>query len=513
MKIKFKTNDTKMKFLYEGPLNNMLESLFSRYESNEAADFYKKMPLMMIEYFSSLGKQYENFMNLVRQNGNNESEACVIPRILPANGHDIFNYVARYAMSDFQIQVVLRFEGKLDESALKKSLRLMLDAEPVFGCRFVESRTPYWRRLSNLDEIEVLSEQVTEKYDESIKDFLSVPLDMDNDLMVKAMLLKGNENDALCLKLNHACCDGAGVREYIEKLSQIYTILISGNGKYKPVPRISGRKDQDKLLNKLGINNLDSVFIPGSDVLSPTWKFPWKQGGDDSTELQEYSLPSGMADRLSKIAKEKGATVNDLILTSLYRAMLKADTPVYGIPLEIPITVDLRRYIPEGKTEAIRNFSGSVNTRLTMVLGESFESTLERVACITKDIKGRQPGLQSAIGLEILEKLDFTETLNYYQVGAKAAEIATHTTRFCGDKCLPTLSNIGFLSKAPIRFGEVQASSASIFPPVVRAPGLLLMTATYEDVLSFTAGYHKAMADGSVVKGLLENMGAELMVL
>ena len=46
--------------------------------------------------------------------------------------------------------------------------------------------------------------------------------------------------------------------------------------------------------------------------------------------------------------------------------------PIYGFPMEIPITVDLRRYLPDNKTEAIRNFSGSVSTRLTMVANESF---------------------------------------------------------------------------------------------------------------------------------------------
>ena len=110
-----------------------------------------------------------------------------------------------------------------------------------------------------------------------------------------------------------------------------------------------------------------------------------------------------------------GATVNDFILTAYYRAMLEMRQPIYGLPMEIPITIDLRRYLPDHKTQAIRNFSGSVSTKLTMELNEPFSETLQRVANMMNEIKKGYPGLQSAIGLERIEKISFRETLAYYQ--------------------------------------------------------------------------------------------------
>jgi NRPS condensation-like uncharacterized protein len=221
-------------------------------------------------------------------------------------------------------------------------------------------------------------------------------------------------------------------------------------------------------------------------------------------------LAGDYLDAMSKYARSKGATINDLILTAFYRAMLGMGQPIYGLPLEIPITVDLRRYLPNHKTHAIRNFSGSVNTRLSMSMNEPFSETLTRVAKMVKDIKKGYPGLQSAIGLERIEKLSFKDTLAYYQVSPESKR-SSYCPLYYGDKCVPTLSNLGYLSKSLIKFGSNTVYDAYILPPVVRAPGVLLMACSYNSVLTLATGYYKHTVSRENVEKLVDKIKDELV--
>ena len=71
---------------------------------------------------------------------------------------------------------------------------------------------------------------------------------MDSDPNVKVKLIRSTQDDTLCIKMNHATCDGAGAKEYVILLSEIYSAIDKENGTFIPNPKIAGRKDQEKLL-------------------------------------------------------------------------------------------------------------------------------------------------------------------------------------------------------------------------------------------------------------------------
>ena len=47
-----------------------------------------------------------------------------IPVKLPASAHDIGNYLARYRLANFQIQAVMKLDGRLDYDKLVRAVRL-----------------------------------------------------------------------------------------------------------------------------------------------------------------------------------------------------------------------------------------------------------------------------------------------------------------------------------------------------------------------------------------------------
>ncbi|WP_010245543.1 condensation domain-containing protein [Acetivibrio cellulolyticus] len=512
MDVKTKIGNNKRKFSYEDfwerfrGSENPFEAMFSKSSLDYYYKFYENMSKSMFGYYKELNKAFVGYWDT------NEHEIGKIPDepdVLPVNGHDIYNYVARHGMGNFHSQAILNLDGRLDFDKLSKAVRLSVDAEPVLGCRFIKGNPPYWKRMENIDDVEFCSFEEVSDVNEAVKRFLDSRLDMDDDPKIKIKLIRSESYDVLGFKANHACCDGSSFKDYIQLLSDIYSEIDRSDGAYIPKPANRGRSDQDLLFNNLGIKVPNDLWIPGSDVFRPTWAFPWKQGTSSNTRVVTCKIPPDQLDRISIYAKSKGATYNDLILTAYYRAMLRMGQPVYGVPMGINVTIDLRRYLPNKKTEAIRNFSGSVNASLSMVKDETFSDTLSRVVYMMNEIKSGCPGLQSAIGLERLEKISFKEVLAYYQASSKTDKDMPNV--FYGNRCIPTLSNLGILSKSLIKFGNIAATDYFIVPPVVSAPGLLLAVNTYNNVMTMAMGFFENTVLSSDVERLLNNIRHELL--
>lgn len=513
MKIEVKFGDTKYRISHKDffkKLNSNGNPFDMIFKSNKYlyAKFFGNMPLNMLGYYKEFSKVFANYLDITK------SEIGTIPEgtdILPVNGHDIYNYVARYGMGNFHSQAIMRLDGRLDFDKLTKAVRLSFDAEPVLGCRFVEGNPPYWKRLENIDEVQFCSLDEVSDVPAAIQGFLESRLDMDNDSMIKVKLIRSEFYDTLGIKVNHACCDGNGIKEYIQLLSDIYFQIDGPDGAYVPKPATRGRIDQDRLFKSLGIKEPEALWIPGSDISIPTWAFPWMQDTSSSSRIVICRIPQDELDKMRSYAKSRGATINDLILTAYYRAMLGMGQPVYGVPMGINVTIDLRRYLPDNKTEAICNFSGSTNTWLTMVENEAFSDTLSRVVYMMNEIKNGYPGLQSAIGLERLEKISFRDTLAYYHATSKVGKKMPHCPAFYGNRCIPALSNLGILSKSLIKFDDVTVSDYYIIPPVVGPPGILLVANTYNGIMTLAAGFIKNTVLQNVVERLLYNIRDELL--
>lgn len=513
MKIKIKFDDTILKNYYDDLLRksisagNPFEMMF-KLNMDLYNNFYADMPQSILGYYKVFSEMFEKYLDVTKPGIGRIPDS---PDVLPASGHDIYNYVARYGSGNFHSQAILKLDGKLDFDNLKRAVRLSLDAEPVLGCRFVEGNPPYWKRMENLDKLNFCSFEEVDDVDAATKAFCESPLDMDKDTKVKVKLFRTKSYDTLGIKANHACCDGTGIKEYTELLSDIYSKISLSDEEFIPIPSKRGRYEQDVLLKILGITDPDALWIPGSDITIPTWAFPWMQGTSNTTHILTCKLLPDQLEGIISYAKNKRVTINDMIITAYCRAMLTAGQPVYGVPMGINITVDLRRYLPDKKTKAIRNFSGSSNIWLSMVENEAFGDTLARVSFMTNEMKKGYPGMQSAIGLERLEKISFRDTLAYYQATSKVGKNMPHCPAFYGNRCVPSLSNLGVLSKELIKFGDVTAFEYFIIPPVVSAPGLLLVANTYNGIMTMGVGFFENTVSHNEVEKLLHNIKDELL--
>lgn len=434
-----------------------------------------------------------------------------VPVIVPTGGYDICNYFAKYNIANSQIQAIMKLDGRLDFDKLVRAVKLSFDAEPVLGCRLVKSNPPYWKRFDDVDNIKFCSIEEADNSDEAVQRFLESPMDMHKDPMTMVRLIRSRECDTLGLKINHVCSDGAGAKEYIQLLSDIYTRIDNEDNDFVPNVSIRSRMDHEKLLSALGEYNRKTEWGPMTQVPLTTWKFPWKNLRTGTTGFAICGFPYGTLDILNKYAKSRGATINDLILTALYRAMFKIAKPPYGVPMDIPITIDLRKYLPDHKAEAIRNFSSGVILRLDRRPNELFEGTLYRVMALTKAMKNSHPSKKNAMGLDIIEKINFYQMCAYFEALSHILELTLQNPFLIFNRCSPTLSNVGIISRSLLKFGKSTVSEAYIIPPVVRAPGILLVASTYNGIMTLAVGFYKPSVRKSDVEGLINKIKDELI--
>ncbi|QNU68767.1 alcohol acetyltransferase [Ruminiclostridium herbifermentans] len=434
-----------------------------------------------------------------------------IPNAIPVNAYDKCNYVAKYDLASSQIQAIMKLDGRLDFNNLVKAVRISVDVEPVFGCHIIESKQLYWKRYEDIDNIEFCTIEETNNTDEAIQSFSESPMDMMKDPMVIVKLIRSDASDILGIKINHVCCDGAGAKEYIRLLSDIYSSIDSGDNSFSSDIRVSSMEDHKRLLDALSKCNPNTNWNPLSQIPLTTWRFPWRNLQTGDLGFSICKLPYGSLDTFNTYAKSKGASINDLILTAVYRAMFEIAKPPYGIPMDVPITIDLRKYLPDNKAEAIRNFSSGVTLKIDRRPNESFESTLSRVMIQTKDIKNRHPSYMTVKCLEIIEKIDFDPISSAFKALSQIINLATKNPYVNFNRCAITLSNVGFISRELLKFGQNTVTDAYILPPTVRAPGILLVASTYNGIISLAVGYYKPSVKKSDMDGLLNKIRDELI--
>ena len=191
--------------------------------------------------------------------------------------------------------------------------------------------------------------------------------------------------------------------------------------------------------------------------------------------------------------------------------MFEISKPPYGSPMDIPVTIDLRKYLPDNKAEAIRNLSGGIVMRLARKAGEPFEDTLSRVLSLTKTMKDGHPSKKNLLWAERIEKMNFYQICAYFKTTSQFIDMLSHNPFYVVDKCSPILSNCGLISESLIKFGDIVVTDAYIAPPIVRAPGILLVASTYNDIITLGAGYYEPSVRKADMQRLLNKIRDELV--
>jgi NRPS condensation-like uncharacterized protein len=395
-----------------------------------------------------------------------------IPNRFKVTTQDAYNYAASKMFADQQLCMVLKLNRPIDEKNLAKAIRLSLDFEPVLGCRFVENEGyPFWERRGDLDKLDNCRVVETSVPENTVEDFVNERIHADADPLVTAKVFREKETDTLCIKMNHSACDAGGFKEYVFLLSDLYSMLVTC-GRTSIQPNL-GSRDQSQIFQR--IKDPNSIAMKGFP--RPTWTLPQKTGNEPLHSFRV--VPKAHFESTKKYAHNKKATVNDVLLTALYRTLFSVNDTEEGKPMMVQVAIDLRRYLPEHKAEAVCNLSGALYIALERKLDEPFEGTLERVCVSMNRLKQDYPGLESAAGLEYLFSRGVVGMEKYMSESAEMGRRYNVT--------FPLLSNFGVLQD--FHFGELKMTGGFISSPIMYQPGFMLGATTFNDEMTLSIGY------------------------
>lgn len=423
-----------------------------------------------------------------------------IPQRFAATGAEAAISITR-AVTHHRLGLRLAFDpGGLDAALLAKAVRLSLDAEPVLGCAFrTDERHAYWERLRDLDERRAFSQRECSDLDAAMIDFQTVEIP-DEGPQVAVVLLKGPDRDELGVKISHVVADGQATKQYTYLLADIYSRL-TVDPSYTPLPNLVTRPTGRQVWEHLSTEQRRNAKQAKSWA-KPTWTIPGNGSSGGDLTYRTAVVDASRFRELRDFGRAHDATINDLLLTAVFRACVARFDPPTGVPLSLMCTADLRRFLPDCEALPISNVSISGSLDIHRVDGESFHQTLvrvrERMAVWAKQCYGAAPFMNA----ERLAGLGYRPT----------QKLLGLTFRLAGGsgKTYPWFTNIGVLDESKLTFGGNRPSVGQVYGPFAMGPAIVPVISTYRDALSICMGFSRDDMDESVIDEALSLIVAEL---
>lgn len=431
-----------------------------------------------------------------------------IPSHFPSVMLDQIVYCMQNKVADLQVRCIISFNGKVDAERLAKAVRLSLDAEPILGCRFVERWwRPYWKRREDINQIKYFGLVKThDPVSETVR-FMSDPIKPLEDPLVQVQIVR-SESDTICIKMNHMVADAAGCKEYMYLLSSIYRKL-TDNPQYVPACNMGYNRGLHQISRGFGfIDKLRIVRCGYRDFkrnfFPPLfWSFPSTLGTFSHNTFVIRQLDAKRFRAIKESGHKYHATMNDIMLAALYRYLFDAIHPDPGVPLRLATTVDLRRYLPNGKSGGIRNLSNFSCINIGSEIGASFEDTLIKVRNEMNTMKANFLGLGDyPFGSLFFKGLPFAWSRKLLD--------RSLTLLYKTGNAPPVLSNAGIIDSEQLVFGDVTVDDACLIGATLFPPALAIGLSSFGESLTLSISFFESAIKKSVVERFFDRIEYEL---
>lgn len=232
------------------------------------------------------------------------------------------------------------------------------------------------------------------------------------------------------------------------------------------------------------------------------WGFP--SGGTDLSR-REFPIRKIAAERVSRLkaySHTQQAALTDVLLTAFFRALTAVLNPPSGMRLPVQSTVDLRRYLPEGRTEALCDLAGVSYPAILHYPKASFAETLRDVGKANAKARAQHPWLGTALFLGVCNLFP-SGLQNYLSRRVIRRELSQ-------GRAHPFFANLGVVDPSIFDFGDAAASDLGLFGPLTYPPNFLITTYTFRETLSITSGYCSSAVDPRLVDRFFDTFMSEL---
>jgi NRPS condensation-like uncharacterized protein len=397
--------------------------------------------------------------------------------------------------NDHQVHCVLRFDYLPDAEILEKAVISSIEAIPVLGTRYIEGRRPRW---TSLDPNDFGRAFLIAQMGIELEEFLGSRVDESLGPQIRVCLLKSSPF-AVAFKMNHMVCDAAGFKEYLYFLCKIYSKLMA-DPEFRPAP-ISGDRSIRGVLKPFSMGaKLRCLFFQSKENnLTGGVRFPLSDSGEARPFILTRKLGRERVADLKDFGRAKGATLNDVVLTAYYRCLFQRLALSPGSEVQIPVMVDMRRYLKEaGDFVSLTNLASTVITQLEYRPEERFEATLVRVKAIMDKKKGSNIGLNGFIKLDLMHRI----------LGDR---IANRVLMSILKNPLICMTNVGILDSAQIAFGDLHPCDAFLCGSIKYKPYFQLAISSYDGELTLSINLLGSASDRNCILSFLDDIDAELL--
>lgn len=403
-----------------------------------------------------------------------------------------------------QIGAGIEFEGHLDAARMTRAIRLLTDAEPVLGCRFVAGAVPpMWERVEDLDARALCEVRESSDFPGDAAAFVAEPFDPVTGPQLRAVVLKGSGRDALVLAVSHLAVDVAALKQGLYVLSGIYHRLEKEPDWRPPVNR--GARNTEPIIHATKIVDRFKALLPADLFPSTDWGVRGVSRHGSPLYVWRNVEPTVFR-KLVQFSRVHDASVNDTLLAAYYRSLYASLRPKPHSQTPVQLSCGMRGLMPRDTPIALANISATVTVSVEVEPDEPFAETLKCVVEQAEERKRSGVMAQKAIGVGLADRLSRRKGLDALRAQTEAAASKLgHGTGY------PALTDVGVINATRLDFGaHAHVTSAYLFGPIAFPSGFSLAASTFRDCLRLSAGIDRKAVDIKLAQAIVDGTAREL---
>ena len=388
----------------------------------------------------------------------------------PTEMYDKVNLMCRKYMDRLaRFEVDYGFE--IDEEKFKNTLICCLECAPFMHSQVINSPiAPYWRVAEyHIDDVVIVKH--IDDIDKAREEFFKIQIPLKSNVQIKIGLYYCNGNTYVLFIWNHMLFDGGGYKAFWYDFCKNYTkydlngvspiAFSSGSRSYKEV-----YKDMDEKTLKAAKKQLANI----SPKIKRTMPFKTLDKTDEII-IVSRQVEADKFQKAVEYAKEKGATVTDLLIASFINALATITDMPSDEAVSIACATDLRRHIKDLSTLGYTNHVSFSHCSIAGT-GGSFDTILERVSNKMKEIKS-----DPFMGLHGLPLLNFAYKAMTYIQAENAVKMFYNNPVF-------SVSNVGAVDRMGFDLSGNSPISAFVAGAAKNKPCAVMTALTVNGKLS-----------------------------
>ncbi len=420
------------------------------------------------------------------------------PKKILASPNDNLNYLLRCG-TDQQINFIFQLDGQVDAERMKKAVRLTLDAEPVLGCRFVKDRRKtYWERRDDIDGLNYFEVIETTKVENELNKFILSQIDPSLDSIIQVKIFR-SEKDTLMIKSDHSVMDGGGFYDYLTLLCDIYNKLTE-NPSYNVQPNIQASRGLKQVLKHYSFRKKMCSLLRERGY-TPTWSFPSIGNGRTKKTFTLRKISPERFDNIKQYGKQRNASLNDMFLTAVFRALFAINKPHKNKPMTIAVPTDLWCLMPTKKAETITNLVSTTFASTKYDPTITFDEMLKDISKQMKKKKDIYLGLGQTFVLNNLFRLRYS-WIEKLQKGI-------FKMVYKSGKMHPIVTNVGMVDAKKRHFAEVNVEDGYIITPVNWATSFSMGISSFNKRITMSIAFCEDSYDKRTIELFLDLIMSE----